>query len=153
MSETADERLKSLELPPAPKAIGNYRTAVECGGLLYLCGHGPLRPDGTGVVGRVGEDLDVDAGYQAARLAALATLATLKETLGSLDRVARAVKVFGLVRCTPEFTDLPKVVNGFSDLLGEVFGDAGKAARSAVGVTALPSGWAVEIESVFELRR
>ncbi len=141
-----------LELPPAPKAIGVYRPIVEVGGMLYLSGHGPLLPNGTLILGRVGADLDVDAGYQAARQTGLAILATLRKHCGNLDRIARLVKTFGLVQATPEFTDHPKVINGFSELMRDVFGEQnGIAARSAVGAASLPGGMAVEVEAIFEL--
>jgi enamine deaminase RidA (YjgF/YER057c/UK114 family) len=142
----------NLELPPAPKAVGLYRPVVEVGGLLYLSGHGPLRPDGTLMKGRVGADLDTAAGYQAARQTGLAMLATLRKHCGSLDKIARLVKTFGLVQCTPEFTDQPAVINGFSELIRDVFGEEhGIAARSAVGAAALPAGMAVEVEAIFAL--
>lgn len=141
-----------LELPPAPKAVGVYKPIVETGGLLYLSGHGPLRLDGTLIKGRVGDDLDVTAGYQAARQTGLAILATLKKHCGSLDRVARLIKTFGLVQAMPEFTDHPAVINGFSELMRDVFGEEhGVAARSAVGAASLPAGMAVEVEAIFEL--
>lgn len=141
-----------LELPPAPKAVGLYRPLVEVGSLLYLSGHGPLRPDGTLVKGRVGEDLDAAEGFQAARQTGLAMLATLRKHCGTLDRIARLVKTFGLVQATPAFTDHPAVINGFSELMRDVFGEeCGIAARSAVGAASLPSGMAVEVEAIFEL--
>jgi enamine deaminase RidA (YjgF/YER057c/UK114 family) len=143
-----------LELPPAPKAVGVYRPVVEIGGLLYLSGHGPLLPDGTLIKGRVGADLDVAAGYQAARQTGLAILATLRKHCGSLDRIARLVKTFGLVQATPELVDHPAVINGFSELMRDVFGEEhGIAARSAVGAASLPGGMAVEVEAIFELAK
>jgi enamine deaminase RidA (YjgF/YER057c/UK114 family) len=143
-----------LELPPAPKAIGVYRPVVEVGGLLYLSGHGPLLPDGTLIRGRVGEDLDVAAGYKAARQTGLAVLATLKKHCGSLDAIGRLVKTFGLVNAASTFTDHPAVINGFSELMRDIFGeDRGIAARSAVGASSLPAGMAVEIEAIFALAR
>jgi enamine deaminase RidA (YjgF/YER057c/UK114 family) len=141
-----------LELPPAPKAIGVYRPAVEVGGFLYLSGHGPLLPDGTLIRGRVGDDLDVAAGYKAARQTGLAIVATLRKHCGSLDRISRLIKTFGLVNAAPTFTDHPAVINGFSELMRDVFGEErGIAARSAVGANSLPAGMAVEIEAIFEL--
>ena len=120
--------------------------------MAYVSGHGPLLPDGTLTVGRVGDDLDLDGGYQAARQTGLAMLATLKAQLGSLDRVSRLVKTLGLVRSTPEFGEQPAVINGFSDLMRDVFGEeAGIAARSALGTSALPGGIPVEIEAIFEI--
>ena len=153
---SADARLAALklELPPAPKAVGVYRPVVEINGLLYLSGHGPLRPDGSLTKGRVGGDLDVAAGYQAARQTGLAILATLQKHCGSLDKIARLVKTFGLVQATPEFVDHPAVINGFSELMRDVFGEEhGVAARSAVGAVSLPGGMAVEVEAIFELAR
>jgi enamine deaminase RidA (YjgF/YER057c/UK114 family) len=142
----------NLELPPAPKAVGLYRPVVEVGSLLYLSGHGPLRADGTLVKGRVGDNLDTAAGFQAARQTGLAMLATLRKHCGTLDRIARLVKTFGLVQATPAFTDHPAVINGFSELMRDVFGEeCGIAARSAVGAASLPSGMAVEVEAIFEL--
>src|SRR5207237_8703844 len=115
-------------------------------------GHGPVRQDGSLSKGRVGADLNVEQGYAAARQTCLAILATVKNTLGTLNKVKRLVKTFGLVQCTPECTDQPKVINGFSELMAEVFGEeAGVGARSAVGTSALPVGMAVEIECIFEL--
>jgi len=151
---SADARLAELklELPPAPKAAGVYRPVVEVNGLLYVSGHGPLRPDRSLIKGRVGGDLDVAAGYQAARQTGLAMLASLRNHCGSLDRIGRLVKTFGLVQATPEFTDHPAVINGFSELMRDVFGDQrGIGARSAVGAVSLPGGMAVEVEAIFEL--
>jgi enamine deaminase RidA (YjgF/YER057c/UK114 family) len=143
-----------LELPPAPKAVGVYKPIVEIDGLLYLSGHGPLRPDGTLIKGRVGDDLDAAAGYQAARQTGLAILATLRKHCGSLDAIARLVKAFGLVQATPAFTEHPAVINGFSELMRDVFGEEhGIAARSAVGAASLPGGMAVEIEAIFALAK
>jgi enamine deaminase RidA (YjgF/YER057c/UK114 family) len=143
-----------LELPPAPKAIGVYRPVVELNGLLYLSGHGPLLADGSLIKGRVGAEMDVAAGYQAARQTGLAILATLRKQCGSLDKITRLVKTFGLVQATPEFVDHPAVINGFSELMRDVFGEEhGIAARSAVGAASLPAGMSVEIEAIFELVR
>jgi enamine deaminase RidA (YjgF/YER057c/UK114 family) len=141
-----------LELPPAPKAIGVYKPVVELDGLLYLSGHGPLQADGSLIKGRIGADMDVAAGYAAARQTGLAILATLRKQCGSLDKIARLVKTFGLVQATPEFVDHPAVINGFSELMRDVFGEEhGIAARSAVGAASLPAGMSVEIEAIFEL--
>ncbi|MBL9164782.1 MAG: RidA family protein [Planctomycetaceae bacterium] len=153
---SADARLAELklELPPAPKAVGVYRPVVEIDGLLYVSGHGPLRPDGSLTKGRVGADLDAAAGYQAARQTGLAILATLQKHCGSLDKIARLVKTLGLVHATPEFVDHPAVINGFSELMRDVFGEEhGVAARSAVGAVSLPGGIAVEVEAIFQLKR
>jgi len=153
---SAEARFKelNLELPPAPKAIGVYRPVVEVGGLLYLSGHGPLKPDGTLIRGKVGEDLDVAAGFQAARQTGLAVLASLRKHCGSLDAIGRLVKTFGLVNATPSFTEHPAVINGFSELMRDIFGEEhGIAARSAVGAGSLPAGMAVEVEAIFELAK
>ncbi|MCG8449764.1 MAG: RidA family protein [Pirellulales bacterium] len=150
-AETRFQQLR-LALPPAPKAIGLYRPILLVDGLAYLSGHGPLRGDGSAICGCLGDDLDVEAGFQAAYQAGLTTLATLRAHFDSLDRLKRLVKTVGMVRATPDFTDQPAVINGFSQLMREVFGeDFGIAARSAVGVASLPAGWAVEIETVFEV--
>ena len=148
MSHEARLLALGLELPAAPRPIATYATVVRHGDLLYTAGHGPLRPDGTHITGKLGASLDVAAGREAARLTGLVILATLRAHLGSLDRVARLVKVLGIVNATPEFTDHPQVINGFSDLMIQVFGDAGLAARSAIGTSSLPSGIAVEIEAI-----
>lgn len=141
-----------LTLPPAPKPVAVYKPAVRHGNLLYVSGHGPLKADKTLILGRLGHDLTLEQGKEAAKQVGLAVLATLRETLGSLDKVKRLVKTFGLVQCTPEFVDQPKVINGFSELMRDVFGDdAGVGARSAVGTNALPGGMAVEIECIFEV--
>lgn len=142
----------NLELPPAPKAMGLYRPVVVVDNLAYLSGHGPVQLDGKLICGVVGQDLDLAAAQHAARQTGLTTIASLKAHFGSLKRVKRLVKTFGLVRSTPEFIDQPAVINGFSELMKEVFGeDYGIAARSAVSATSLPAGMAVEIETIFEL--
>jgi enamine deaminase RidA (YjgF/YER057c/UK114 family) len=152
MSAEARVTEMKLELPPAPKAMGLYRPLLMVDNLAYLSGHLPMLPDGSLVCGRLGDDLDQDAGNQAARQAGLTVLATLRAHCGTLDLVKRLVKTFGLVNCTPEFTDQPAVINGFSELMRDVFGaEAGIAVRSAVGAAALPAGVAVEIETIFEL--
>ena len=154
MPTPPDTRIQELHLalPPAPKPVAKYRTALLLGDLLYVSGHGPLQPDGSLIKGRVGADLTPEQGKAAARQVGLAVLSTVRATLGSLNKVRRLVKTFGLVLCTPDFTDQPKVVNGFSELMAEVFGDeAGVGTRSAVGTSALPSGMAVEVECVFQV--
>lgn len=149
----AEARVAELKLmlPPAPKPVATYVTAVRHGDLLYVSGHGPLRSDGTLHVGKLGADLDVPAGQAAARQTGLAILSTVRSQLGSLDKVVRLIKVLGMVNCTAEFVDQPKVINGFSDLMVEVFGEPGKGARSAVGMGALPGGIAVEVEAIFQV--
>src|SRR5881296_4336419 len=141
-----------LELPSPPKPIAVYKPVVVCGKLAYVSGHGPLKPDQTFISGRVGANLDLEAGKSAARQTGLAILATLRSELGSLDRVKRVIKVLGMVNCTAEFQDHPKVINGCSELFADVFGqENGIGARSAVGMSSLPGNIAVEIEAVFEL--
>ena len=141
-----------LEFPPPAKPIGVYKPLIVVGSLVYTSGHGPLKPDGTLITGRVGADLDQAAGYQAARQTALALLSTVRHHLGSLDRVKRVVKTLGLVNCTPDFAQTPLVINGASELFRDIWGpDAGIGARSAIGAAALPSNMAVEIEMIFEL--
>lgn len=141
-----------LDLPPAPKPVATYLTAVRHGDLIYLSGHGPLKNDATLILGRLGADLNVAQGAAAARQTGLAILSTLRHHLGSLDKVVRLIKVLGMVNCTPDFHDQPKVINGFSDLMVNVFGESGKGARSAVGMGGLPSGMAVEVEAIFQVK-
>jgi enamine deaminase RidA (YjgF/YER057c/UK114 family) len=150
----AEARLTELklELPPAPKPVATYVTAIRHGDLLYVSGHGPLRPDGTLITGKLGADMDLAGGQKAARQTGLAILATVRAHLGSLDKVERLIKSLGMVNCTPEFGDQPKVINGYSDLMKDVFGDAGVGTRSAVGMGALPGGIAVEIEAIFQVK-
>lgn len=141
-----------LELPKAPKPAGTYSPVVQIGDLCYVSGHGPLKSDDTLICGRVGDDLTEEQGIAAARQVGLAILATLRKHLGSLDRVTRVVKVLGMVNSTSEFRNHPKVVNGFSDLMVEVWGENGRAARSAVGMGSLPSNIAVEVEAIFQVQ-
>lgn len=153
MSAETRVRELNLELPPAPKPVGVYRPLVVVGELAFTSGHGPLKPDGSLIVGRVGQDLDLAAGRAAARQTGLAILATLRAALGSLDRVERVIKVLGMVNCPPDFADHPKVINGCSELFAEVWGsENGVGARSAVGMGSLPGNIAVEIEAVFALK-
>jgi enamine deaminase RidA (YjgF/YER057c/UK114 family) len=141
-----------LTLPAPPKPVAKYKTALRVGNLLYVSGHGPLKPDGKLIEGRVGADLTSQQGKDAARVVGVAILSTVRNALGSLDKVKRLVKTLGMVNCTPEFRDQPQVINGFSELMSEVFGeDAGVGTRSAVGMGSLPSNIAVEIECVFEV--
>ena len=155
MASTAEARLNDLNLTlPAPgRPMARYKMAVRVGNLLYVSGHGPARlSDGTPVTGRLGADLTTEQGKQSARATGLAILATVRDALGSLDKVARLVKTLGMVNATPEFKDHPQVINGFSELMAEVFGeDAGVGARSAVGMGSLPGNIPVEIECVFEV--
>lgn len=150
-----EQRLKELkiELPPPSKPVAVYVPAVVTGNLLYTAGHIPFLSDGKLQQGRVGADLTLEQGAEAARLVGLHILSTVRNTLGSLDRVVRLVKTLGMVNCTSDFTQQPKVVNGFSELMVQVFGeDAGKGGRSAIGVNVLPSNVPVEIEAIFEIR-
>lgn len=151
---SAEARLTELQLtlPPAPKPAGVYKPVVQVGNLLYVSGHGPLRPDGTLITGRVGRDLSEEEGRQAARQVGLTILASLRAYLGSLDRVVRVVKVLGMVNAAPDFTRHPQVINGFSELFRDLFGENGVGARSAVGMGSLPSNIAVEIEAILEIR-
>jgi enamine deaminase RidA (YjgF/YER057c/UK114 family) len=150
-AETRVHELR-LELPPAPKPLAVYKPLVVLGNVAYVSGHGPVRTDGSLIVGRVGETMDLDGGRAAARQVGLAILSTLRSELGSLDRVSRVIKLLGMVNCTPDFPDHPKVINGCSELFADVFGrERGIGARSAVGMGSLPGQIAVEIEAIFEL--
>jgi enamine deaminase RidA (YjgF/YER057c/UK114 family) len=153
-THSAEARIQTLglELPKIPAPAGTYVHGVISRGILTTAGHVPLRADGTVIFGRLGDDLDVDAGYDAARVAALGVLATIRDALGSLDRVSRFVRVYGVVNATPDFLLHTKVVNGASDLFVEVFGEAGQHARLAVGVSSLPFNIALEVEATVEVR-
>jgi enamine deaminase RidA (YjgF/YER057c/UK114 family) len=152
MSAEATLKKLGIELPSAPKPAGNYVGGVQVGSLLFMSGCGPRKPDNSSITGKVGRGLSTEQGYDAARLVGLNMLANVKAQLGSLDRVKRVVKVLGMVNADPEFKDHPKVINGFSDLMVEVFGDAGRGARSAVGMGSLPFQIAVEVEMILEVR-
>ncbi len=152
---SADAKLSELglELPPAPAPAGVYKPVVIVDKLAYVSGHGPLLPDGSMLTGRVGDEVDQQAGYDAARQTGLAILATLRAQLGSLDRVARLIKSFGMVNAAADFQQHPAVINGYSELMGKVFGpENGVGARSAVGMGSLPGNISVEIEAIFELK-
>jgi enamine deaminase RidA (YjgF/YER057c/UK114 family) len=144
-------RERGIELPRVGAPVANYVPAVRTGNLVFLAGTGPMTPDGKFITGKVGKDTSIEEAYGHARLTGLMLLAMLRAAVGSLDNVARAVKVLGMVNCGPEFTDHPKVINGCSDLFVEVFGDRGKHARSAVGMGSLPFNITVEIEAIFEV--
>ncbi len=150
-----EARIKSLGIqlitPTAP--IANYVKAVRVGNLVYLSGHGPDKPDGSLVTGKVGSDLTLEQAKDAARLTAISLLSTLKAEIGSLNKVKRVVKVLGMVNAVPGFEQHPQVINGCSDLMVEVFGENGKHARSAVGMASLPKNIAVEIEMIVELKK
>jgi len=152
---SAEARLKELgiELPSAPAPAANYVPYVKSGRLVFIAGQVPLGPDGKlAYVGKVGRELSREEGYQAARLCALNGLAQVRAALGSLDQVARVVRLGGFVNCTDDFKNQPEVINGASDLLVEIFGDAGRHARAAVGTNALPRGVATEVEMVVEAK-
>lgn len=139
----------TLEVPGPP--IANFELTARSGSLVFVSGHGPRKPDGGLVTGKLGRDLTIEQGYEAARLTAISCLASLKAELGDLERVVRFVKLLGMVNCTEDFGDQPRVINGCSDLLVELFGERGRHARSAVGMQSLPFGMAVEIEMVVEV--
>lgn len=152
-AQDAESNLKKsgIVLPVPSKPVANYVNAVRVGNLLYLAGKGPKRADGTDITGKVGKDLTIQEGYDAARSTAIQHLAVIKAELGSLNKVKRVVKVLGMVNCESNFTDQPKVINGYSDTMVEIFGEKGKHARSAVGMYALPNNIAVEVEVIIEV--
>jgi enamine deaminase RidA (YjgF/YER057c/UK114 family) len=152
MAESPESILKKLgiDLPPVAAPAANYVPSVRTGSLLFVSGQVSIWSGGR-FVGKLGHDLTVEQGQQAARVCAINILANLKGSLGSLDKVARIVKLVGFVNCTPDFADPHKVVNGCSDLLTEVLGDRGKHARSAIGMASLPLGAAVEAEAIVEI--
>ena len=153
---TPEEKLAhlGLELPPAPEPAGVYVPYLAIEDLAYVSGHGPVQSDGTLMSGKVGAGLTVDEGKAAAQQVGLAILSTLKHSLGDLSQVKRVVKVLGMVNCTAEFTDHPAVINGCSELFGEVFGrENGIGVRSAVGMNSLPGDIPVEIEAIFQVRQ
>jgi enamine deaminase RidA (YjgF/YER057c/UK114 family) len=152
-AQDAETKLKEkgIVLTPPSSPVANYVNAVRVGNLLFLAGKGPQKADNTYITGKVGKDLTIEQGYEAARLTAIAHLAVLKNELGSLNKVKRIVKVLGMVNCTEDFKDQPKVINGYSDFMVEIFGEKGKHARSAVGMIALPFNMAVEVEVIVEV--
>ncbi len=154
MSDSISARLAELgiQLPEPAAPVAAYVPAVEIGGFLYISGQLPFREDGSLITGRLGEDYDVSHGREAAERCGVMLLAQMKKALGSLDRVERIVKLGAFVSSTAGFTDQPKVANGASELMAEVFGEAGKHARSAVGVPVLPLGAAVEVDAVVALK-
>tara|TARA_B100000686_G_scaffold151208_2_gene158501 strand:+ start:152 stop:619 length:468 start_codon:yes stop_codon:yes gene_type:complete len=154
MSKIAD-RIKELgiTLPESPSPVANYIPVVKTGNLIYLSGVGPAdKPDGTSYTGKLGKDLSIDQGYDAARLTAVNLISRLNGFLDDLDQVKQIVKVLSMVNATPDFLDPPAVTNGCSDLLVEVFGDKGRHARSAIGVATLPGGMPIEIELIAEIK-
>lgn len=148
-----EKRLEELglELPIRTGPLANYVSTVRTGNLVFVSGHGPTLEGKPKYVGKLGADMDLDTGYAAAKLTMLNCLASLKIELGDLDKVKRVVKLLGMVNATPDYTDHPRVINGASDLLVEVFGDNGRHARSAVGMASLPFGIPVEIEMIVEV--
>ena len=151
---TAEERFAQLglTLPPAPSPLGVYKPCLVDGKYLYLSGHGTVQQDGTLIIGRIGADMDQEAGKLAARQVGLAMLSTIKANIGSLDKVKRVIKVLGMVNCTPDFEKHPYIINGCSELFAEVWGrENGIGVRSAVGFGSLPDNIPVEIEALFEL--
>jgi enamine deaminase RidA (YjgF/YER057c/UK114 family) len=152
-AQQPEERLKQLniDLPAVGKPIANYVNVVRVGNLLFLSGKGPSNEKGVFITGKVGRDLTLEEGIAAARLTAINQLAVLKAELGNLNKVKRIVKVLGMVNCEADYKDHPKVINGFSDLMVQVFGEKGKHARSAVGMCSLPMNMAVEVELVVEV--
>lgn len=150
---SAEKKLKEtgIVLPESPKPLANYVRTVRTGNLLFVSGHGPYNDGKTVLAGKLGKELTIEEGYKTARNVAVNCLASIRKSLGSLDKVKRVVKLLGMVNCTEDFRDQPKVMNGASDLLVEVFGEAGRHARSAVGMQALPNGIPVEIEMVLEI--
>lgn len=155
MAASAETRIKELQLtlPTPPKPIAKYKPALQVGSMLYVSGHGPAKiaPESP-IAGKLGKDLTLEQGKECARLVGLNILATVRNTLGSLDKVKRLVKTLGMVNATPEYADHPQVINGFSELMAQVFGDdAGIGSRSAVGMGSLPGNIPVEIECIFEV--
>ena len=152
---TAEKRIEELKLflPASPKPVAKYKTAVQVGNLLYVSGHGPAKIEADSpVLGQVGVELTLEQGKECARLVGLNILATVRNTLGSLNRVKRLVKTLGLVSSPASFTQHPQVINGFSDLMAQIFGeDAGVGVRSAAGASSLPMNTPVEIECIFEV--
>jgi len=148
-----EEKLEALglQLPPPPSPVAAYVSTVRTGDLVFVSGHGPMRDGRFTSIGKLGGDLDVEAGYQAARLVMLNCLASVKAEIGDLDKITRIVKVLGMVNSAPGFEQQPAVINGASDLLIEILGDRGRHARSAVGMAELPFGISVEIEMVVEV--
>jgi enamine deaminase RidA (YjgF/YER057c/UK114 family) len=151
---TAEQRFEQtgLTLPPAPRPMGVYKPFLIEGNHMYVSGHGPFKTDGSLIKGRVGDTLDIEKGKEAARQVGLAILSTIKNGLGSLDKIKRVIKVLGMVNCTPGFEKHPYIINGCSELFKAVWGDDnGVGVRSAVGMGSLPDNISVEIEAIFEL--
>ena len=147
-----DKKLKDLgiELPPVSPPVANYVNITQSGKILFLAGKGPRKADGTYITGKIGADLTQEQGYEAAKLTAINQIAVLKDHLGDLNKVKRILKVTGMVNAVPDFANQPEVINGFSDLMVEVFGEKGKHARAAVGMGSLPRNICVEVELIAE---
>ena len=152
-ADSPEARLRELgiELPKVPAPVANYVPAARLGNMIFLAGAGPLNPDGSRPQGKVGREVTLEQANQHARNVGLQLLAALREATGSLDKVVRVGRVFGMVNAAPEFADHPKVINGCSDLFVEIFGDRGRHARCAVGMGSLPFNMTVEIEAVVEV--
>lgn len=140
-----------IVLPQPSTPVANFVNTVQVGNLLFLSGNGPLKPDGEFITGKVGEDLTIEEGYEAARLTGVNQIAILKNALGDLSRVKRVIRATGMVNASPDFTEHPSVINGFSDLMVEVFGERGKHTRAAIGMGSLPFNIAVEIDLIVEI--
>jgi enamine deaminase RidA (YjgF/YER057c/UK114 family) len=141
-----------LDLPPAPKPIGLYKPVLVSGNLLYISGQGPVKPDGSLMTGKVGSEITLEEGKLAARQVALTMISIIKEHFGDLNKISRLVKTLGMVNCTPDFTQMPAVINGFSELMAEIWGEEnGIGVRSSVGMVSLPGNIPVVIEAVFEI--
>jgi enamine deaminase RidA (YjgF/YER057c/UK114 family) len=154
-ASTPEQRFAALglELPPAPRPLGVYKPFIIVGNQIWVSGHGTVQSDGSLIIGRIGDDMDMEAGKLAARQVGLAILATLRANLGSLNRIQRVLKVLGMVNCVPDFEKHPYIINGCSELFAQVFGeDHGIGVRSAVGMGSLPDNIPVEIEAAFELK-
>ena len=153
LAQTPEQNLAKLgiTLPQLSPPIASYVNSVRVGNLLFLSGKGPSKPDGSYITGKLGKDLSLEQGQEAAKLAAINHIAVLKHELGDLSKVKRIVKVLGMVNCTDDFTNQPKVINGYSDFMISIFGEKGRHARSAVGHNSLPMGMAVEVEVIVEV--
>jgi len=153
-AQTPEQKLNKLgiQLPQIPESLGSYVDMVRVGNLVFLSGKGPFQANGKYITGKIGGNLTTEEGYQAAKLTAINQLAILKQTFGSLDKIKRIVKVNGYVNTADSFTEQSKVMNGFSDLLIEVFGEQGRHARTSVGVFTLPQNMAVEAEMIVEMK-
>lgn len=152
-AQTPEDKLNAMgiNLPAPTSPVANYVKFVRTGNLIFLSGHGPANTNGKYSTGKLGKDVSVDEGYAAAKLTGINLLSTLKTAVGDLSKVKKIVKVLGMVNCTDQFSDQPKVINGFSDLMVAVFGEKGKHARSAVGMASLPMNMTVEIEMIVEV--